>query len=90
MVVRRRSQIEYNPWKPGLKTGMENDMFWSEIGSRLGDPAKNSVGSPRDLERPTIFVPDDDSGQNGNQMVAITSNHVEQLRSKVNWFYVHI
>ena len=25
--------------KPGLKTGVKNDIFWSEIGSGFGEPA---------------------------------------------------
>ena len=24
--------------KPGLKTGVKNDIFWSEIGSGIGEP----------------------------------------------------
>ena len=27
---------------PGLKTGVENDIFWSEIGSRFGEPGGTS------------------------------------------------
>ena len=41
----------YGFLRPGLKTGVENDIFWSEIGSGFGDaggtpPAKIPRSSP--------------------------------------------
>ena len=34
-----RSRIEYNFQKPGLRmTGVENFIYWSEIGSGFGEP----------------------------------------------------
>ena len=33
-----RSQNGCGFWIPGMKTGVENDIFWSEIGSGFGDP----------------------------------------------------
>jgi len=32
-----RSENGYGFLRPGLKTGMENGIFWSEIGSGFGD-----------------------------------------------------
>ena len=38
-VTTSRSENGYGFWRPGLKTGVENDIFWSEIGSGFGEPA---------------------------------------------------
>ena len=39
---------------PGLKTGVENDIFWSEIGSRFGEPGSTSPPRiPRSTPRVT-------------------------------------
>ena len=39
---------------PGLKTGVENDNFWSEIGSRFGEPGGTSPPRiPRSTPRVT-------------------------------------
>ena len=46
-----RSENGYEFLRPGLKTGVENDIFWSEIGSGFGDaggtpPTKNFKDYP--------------------------------------------
>ena len=37
-----RSKLIIFAQRPGLKTGMENDIFWSEMGSGFGDRAAHS------------------------------------------------
>ena len=37
-----KSYNGYGFWMPGLKTGVENDIFWSEIRSRFGEPGSTS------------------------------------------------
>ena len=46
-----RSENGYGFLRPGLKTGVENDIFWYEIGSGFGDaggtpPPKNPRSTP--------------------------------------------
>ena len=38
ITVQRRSESGYGFWRPGLKTNVENGIFWSEIGSGFGEP----------------------------------------------------
>ena len=40
-----RSENGYGFQRPGLKTGVENGMFWSEIGSGFGEPG----GTPQPI-----------------------------------------
>ena len=37
MLCKVRSENGYGFLRPGLKTGVENGIFWSEIGSGFGD-----------------------------------------------------
>ena len=51
-----RSENGYGFLRPGLKTGVENSIFWSEIGSGFGDaggtpPPYISTSTPRRLIR---------------------------------------
>ena len=38
ITVKQRSENGYGFQRPGLETGVENGMFWSEIGSGFGEP----------------------------------------------------
>ena len=38
IAVQQRSENGFGFERPGLKTGVENDIFWSEIGSGFGEP----------------------------------------------------
>ena len=38
IILQKRSGNGYGFWRPGLKTGGENGIFWSEIGSGFGEP----------------------------------------------------
>ena len=38
IIVQQRSENGYGFQRPGLKTGWENGIFWSEIGSGFGEP----------------------------------------------------
>ena len=38
ITVQERSENGYGFQRPGLKTGVENGIFWSEIGSGFGEP----------------------------------------------------
>ena len=37
MLCKVRRENGYGFWRPDLKTGVENGIFWSEIGSGFGD-----------------------------------------------------
>ena len=43
ITLQQRSENGYGFYGPGLKTGLENGIFWSEIGSGFGEPG----GTPR-------------------------------------------
>ena len=49
-----RSENWYGFYRSGLKTGVENDIFWSEIGSGFGEPG--GTPPPR-IPRSTPRVP---------------------------------
>ena len=36
-MIQQRSENRYGFQQPGLKTGVENEIFWSEIGSGFGE-----------------------------------------------------
>ena len=38
ITIQQRSENGYGFYMPGLKTGVENGIFWSEIGSGFGEP----------------------------------------------------
>ena len=38
ITIQQRSENGYEFQSPGLKTGVENGIFWSEIGSGFGEP----------------------------------------------------
>ena len=38
IAIQQRSENGYGFQSPGLKMGVENGIFWSEIGSGFGDP----------------------------------------------------
>ena len=55
MLCKVRSENGYGFLRPGLKTGVENGIFWSEIGSGFGDaggtpPPKIPRSTPLGLE----------------------------------------
>ena len=38
ITLQQRSENGYGFQSPGLKTGVENGIFWSEVGSGFGEP----------------------------------------------------
>ena len=43
ITMQQRSENGYGFQRPGLKTGVENGIFWSEIGSGFGDPGSTPL-----------------------------------------------
>jgi len=55
--VKVRSENWYGFLRPGLKTGMGNGIFWSEIGSGFGDAGGTSPPKiPRSTPPPRVRI----------------------------------
>ena len=56
ITVKQRSENGFGFLRPGLKTGVENGMFWSEIGSGFGEPGGTPLPKiPRSTPPPPGF-----------------------------------
>ena len=55
ITIQQRSENGYVFLSPGLKTGVENGRFWSEIGSGFGEPGGTPLPKiPRSTPPPTV------------------------------------
>ena len=57
ITIQQRSENGYGVWTPGLKTGVENGIFWSEIGPGFGELGGTPLPRiPRSTHRETLPV----------------------------------
>ena len=60
ITIQQRSENGYGFLGPGLKTGVENGIFWSEIGSGFGESGGTPLPKiPRSTPPPRVFILDD-------------------------------
>ena len=58
ITIQQRSENGYVFSRSGLKTGVENGIFWSEIGSGFGEPGGTPLPEiPRNTPPPPGFAP---------------------------------